>query len=194
MPSLPEFDNLSDEEIVNLTLKNQDNFTYLINRYQDKLFNYIRRITNIRDEDAQDLLQDIFLKIYLNLNDFDNSLKFSSWVYAISRNQVISNHRKLQVRVEGHSVPLEDDSAKKIISGFNIEKEIDSNYLKNNVFKVLDALDEKYRDILILKFIEEKNYQEISDIIKKPVGTVGSMMNKAKKMFKDELSRQDLKI
>lgn len=194
MPSLPELDNLSDEEIVNLTLKNQDNFTYLINRYQDKLFNYIRRITNIRDEDAQDLLQDIFLKIYLNLNDFDNSLKFSSWVYAISRNQVISNHRKLQVRVEGHSVPLEDDSAKKIISGFNIEKEIDSNYLKNNVFKVLDALDEKYRDILILKFIEEKNYQEISDIIKKPVGTVGSMMNKAKKMFKDELSRQDLKI
>jgi RNA polymerase sigma-70 factor (ECF subfamily) len=194
MPSLSEFDNLSDEEIVNLTLKNQDNFTYLINRYQDKLFNYIRRITNVRDEDAQDLLQDIFLKIYLNLNDFDNSLKFSSWVYAISRNQVISNHRKLQARAEGHSVPLEDDSAKKIISGFNIEKEIDSNYLKDNVFKVLDALDEKYRDILILKFIEEKNYQEISDIIKKPVGTVGSMMNKAKKMFKDELSRQDLKI
>jgi RNA polymerase sigma-70 factor (ECF subfamily) len=194
MPSLSEFDNLSDEEIVNLTLKNQDNFTYLINRYQDKLFNYIRRITNVRDEDAQDLLQDIFLKIYLNLNDFDNSLKFSSWVYAISRNQVISNHRKLQARAEGHSVPLEDESAKKIISGFNIEKELDANYLKDNVFKVLDVLDEKYRDILILKFIEEKNYQEISDIIKKPVGTVGSMMNKAKKMFKDELSRQDLKI
>lgn len=194
MLSPSESNNLSDEEIVNLTLKNQDNFTYLINRYQDKLFNYIRRITNIRDEDAQDLLQDIFLKIYLNLNDFDHGLKFSSWVYAISRNQVISNHRKLQVRVEGHSVPLEDDSAKKIISGFNIEKEIDSNYLKDNVFKVLDALDEKYRDILILKFIEEKNYQEISDIIKKPVGTVGSMMNKAKKIFKEELSRQDLKI
>ena len=194
MPSPFEFNNLSDEEIVNLTLKNQDNFTYLINRYQDKLFNYIRRITNVRDEDAQDLLQDIFLKIYLNLNDFDNSLKFSSWVYAISRNQVISNHRKLQVRAEGHSVSLEEDSAKKIISGFNIEKEIDNNYLKNNVFKVLDALDEKYREILILKFIEEKNYQEISDIIKKPIGTVGSMMNKAKKMFKEELSRQDLKI
>ena len=194
MSSLSEFDNLSDEEIVNLTLKNQDNFTYLINRYQDKLFNYIRRITNIRDEDAQDLLQDIFLKIYLNLNDFDNSLKFSSWVYAISRNQVISNHRKLQARAEGHSVPLEDESAKKIISGFNIEKELDANYLKDNVFKVLDALDEKYRDILILKFIEEKNYQEISDIIKKPVGTVGSMMNKAKQLFKEELSRQDLKI
>lgn len=194
MPNVLEIDNLSDEELIRLTLKDQNNFTYLINRYQDKLFNYIRRITNVRDEDAQDLLQEIFLKIYLNLNDFDDSLKFSSWVYAISRNQVISNHRKLQVRVEGHSVPLEDDSAKKIISGFNVEKEIDSNYLKDNVFKVLDAVEEKYREILILKFIEEKNYQEISDIIKKPIGTVGSMMNKAKKMFKEELSRQDLKI
>lgn len=194
MLSTLDINKLSDEELVHLTLKNQDNFAYLINRYQDKLFNYIRRITNVRDEDVQDLLQDIFLKVYLNLNDFDDGLKFSSWVYAISHNQVISNHRKVQARVEGHSVPLEDGSAKKIISGFNIEKELDSNYLKDNVFKVLDALDKKYREILILKFLEEKNYQEISDIIKKPIGTVGSMMNKAKKMFKEELSRQDLKI
>jgi RNA polymerase sigma-70 factor (ECF subfamily) len=194
MISALELDNLTDEAIVILTLKDQDNFTYLINRYQDKLFNYIRRITNIRDEDAQDVLQDIFLKIYLNLNDFDNSLKFSSWAYSIARNQVISNHRKLQARVEGHSVPLEDESAKKIISGFNAEHEVDSNYLKDNVLKVLHAMDEKYREVLVLKFIEEKNYQEISDIIKKPVGTVGSIMNKAKKIFKDELSRQNLKI
>lgn len=194
MLSTLDINKLSDEELVHLTLKDQDNFAYLINRYQDKLFNYIRRLTNVRDEDVQDLLQDIFLKVYLNLNDFDDGLKFSSWVYAISHNQVISNHRKVQARVEGHSVPLEDGSAKKIISGFNIEKELDSNYLKDNVFKVLDALDKKYREILILKFLEEKNYQEISDIIKKPIGTVGSMMNKAKKMFKEELSRQDLKI
>lgn len=194
MLSALELDKLSDEDLVRLTLENQDNFAYLIIRYQDKLFNYIRRLTNIRDEDIQDLLQDIFLKIYLNLNDFDHSLKFSSWVYAITHNQVISNHRKVQARVEGHSIPLEDASAKKIITGFNIEKEIDTNYLKNNVFRVLNALNKKYREVLILKFLEEKNYQEISDIIKKPVGTVGSMMNKAKKMFKEELVRQDVKI
>lgn len=194
MLSALELDKLSDEDLVVLTLKDQDNFAYLIYRYQDKLFNYIRRLTNIRDEDIQDLLQDIFLKIYLNLNDFDNTLKFSSWVYAITHNQVISNHRKVQARAEGHSIPLEDASANKIIAGFNIEKEIDTNYLKANVFKVLAALNKKYREVLILKFLEEKNYQEISDIIKKPIGTVGSMMNKAKKMFKEELSRQDIKI
>jgi len=189
-----EIEALSDEEMVILALKSQDNFALIINRYKSKLFNYIRRITNVRDEDAEDLLQDIFLKVYLNLNDFDKDLKFSSWIYAIARNQVISNHRRLNVRAEGHSTNLEDDSARKLASNVNIEKELDNLYLKDNVAKVLYALSEKYREVLVLKFLEEKNYQEISDIIKKPVGTVGSLMNKAKSEFKRELDKQQIKI
>ena len=189
-----EIEKLSDEEVVSLVLKNQDNFAIIINRYKSKLFNYIRRITNVRDEDAEDLLQDIFLKVYLNLNDFDTDLKFSSWIYAIAHNQVISQHRRLNVRAEGHSTSLEDESAIKLASNFSIEKELDNLYLKDNVSKVLRSLKEKYQEILILKFLEEKNYQEISDIIKKPVGTVGSLMNKAKSEFKKELARQQIKI
>ena len=185
MINVSDSESLSDEEILALTLKDQDNFVLLINRYKSKLFTYIRRITNIRDEDAEDLLQEIFLKVYLNLNDFDSDLKFSSWIYAIARNQVISNHRRLNARAEGHSVALEDESAIKIISSFNVEKELDGKYLKDNVAKVLYSLHEKYREVLILKFLEEKNYQEISDIIKKPIGTVGSLMNKAKSEFKE---------
>ena len=194
MLNAEEIESLSDEEIVALTLKDQDNFVLIINRYKNKLFNYIRRITSIRDEDAEDLLQDIFLKVYLNLNDFDSGLKFSSWIYAIARNQVISNHRRLSVRAEGHSTNLEDESARKLASNINIEKELDSQYLKYNVAKVLYSLNEKYREVLVLKFLEEKNYQEISDIIKKPVGTVGSLMNKAKSEFKKELAKQQIKI
>lgn len=189
-----EIETLSDEEMVALALKDQDNFVIVINRYKSKLFNYIRRITSIRDEDAEDLLQDIFLKVYLNLNDFDTDLKFSSWIYAIARNQVISNHRRLNVRAEGHSTNLEDDSARKLASNINIEQELDNIYLKDNVTKVLYGLSEKYREVLVLKFLEEKNYQEISDIIKKPVGTVGSLMNKAKSEFKKELAKQQIKL
>ncbi len=187
-------ENYSDEELVALALNNQASFALIIERYKNKLFNYIRRITSVRDEDAEDLLQDIFLKVYLNLNDFDTSLKFSSWIYAIARNQVISQHRKLSVRAEGHSTNLEDESARKLASNINIEKELDNIYLKDNVAKVLYSLPEKYREVLVLKFLEEKNYQEISDIIKKPVGTVGSLMNKAKSEFKKELTKQQIKI
>jgi len=185
---------ISDEEVVILALKNQDNFVLLINRYKSKLFNYIRRITSVRDEDAEDLLQEIFLKVYLNLNDFDPDLKFSSWIYAIARNQIISQHRRLNARAEGHSVTLEDDNVNRIISNFNMEKELDNSYLKDKVAKVLYSLPEKYREVLVLKFLEEKNYQEISDIIKKPSGTVGSLMNKAKSEFKKELIKQQIKI
>ncbi len=185
---------LSDEDLVSLVLRDQGAFALLIKRYQDKIFHYIVRITNIREEDAEDLLQDIFLKVYLNLNDFDLDLKFSSWIYAIARNQVISNHRRLNTRAEGHSLDLEADSVKRLVSEFNIEKEFDATYLKDKVTKVLYNLSDKYRDILVLKFLEEKSYQEISDIIKKPVGTVGSLMNKAKSEFKKELLKQKIKL
>lgn len=194
MVSPEEIEKISDEEIVTLSLENQDYFSYIIDRYKRKLFNYIQRLTNIRDEDAEDLLQEIFLKVYLNLNDFDPELKFSSWIYAISRNQIISNHRKIQARVEGHSVPLEDEVARKIASGFNMEKELDASFLSENITKALDGLADKYREVLVLKFLEEKNYQEISDIIKKPFGTVASMINKAKQEFRKEIERQNLKM
>lgn len=187
-------EKLSDEEIVRLTLKNQDYFLYIIDRYKERLFNFVRRITSVNTEDAEDLLQEIFLKVYLNLNDFDHDLKFSSWIYAIARNQVISNHRKLQARAEGHAIMIEDESVGEIAADFDIKNSIDLQYLRENIFKILDKLDEKYREILILKFLEEKSYQEISDIIRRPIGTVGSMMNKAKAEFKKELNKQDIKL
>ena len=189
-----QVEKMSDEDIVKLALQNQDYFLHIINRYQLRLFNFIRRITNASTEDAEDLLQEIFLKIYLNLNDFDRGLKFSSWAYAIARNQVISHHRKLQARAEGHTVALEDESVKQIAADFDIKNNIDLQCLRENVFKILDNLDDKYREVLVLKFLEEKSYQEISDIIKKPIGTVGSMMNKAKTEFQKELSRQKIKL
>ena len=194
MINFEQAEKLSDEEIVKLTLDNQDYFLFIINRYKVKLLNFIGRITNVKAEDAEDLLQEIFLKIYLNLNDFDCSLKFSSWAYAIARHQVISSHRKLQARAEGHVIEMEDKNFQNLMSDFDVQKNVDAEFTKEKIMKILDNLDGKYREILILKFLEEKNYQEISDIIKRPVGTVGSMMNKAKKEFKKELKKQEVKL
>jgi RNA polymerase sigma-70 factor (ECF subfamily) len=67
----------TDEEIVVLSLKNQEFFTYLIERYEEKLFRYIRRISNTTQEDAEDILQESFLKCYRNLNGFDTKLSKS---------------------------------------------------------------------------------------------------------------------
>jgi RNA polymerase sigma-70 factor (ECF subfamily) len=184
----------SDEELVRLTLADQDNFLYLVDRYKGKLLNYIRRLTNIDPEDAEDVLQEVFIKVYLNLNDFNSDLKFSSWIYRITHNQVISSHRKLKARPEGYAVNIDDEAARNLAADIDIVAGADAGILRSKIKQVLEKLESKYRDILVLKFLEEKNYQEISDIIKKPLGTVASMMNKAKQEFKRELAKQKLQL
>jgi RNA polymerase sigma-70 factor, ECF subfamily len=184
--------NLSDTELVKLSLEDQNNFLYLVDRYKSKLLNYIRRLTNVNDDDAEDILQDVFIKVYLNLNDFNADLKFSSWIYRITHNQVISSHRKLKARPEGYAVDIEDKAALNLAADIDIEAGADLAIMKKSISRVLNGLDQKYRDILVLKFLEERNYQEISDIIRKPAGTVASMINKAKNEFKKELARQKI--
>jgi len=178
--------NLSDADLVRLTLENQSNFLYLVDRYKSRLMNYIRRLTNINDADIEDILQEVFIKVYLNLNDFNSDLKFSSWIYRITHNQVISSYRKLKARPEGYAVNIDDKAALNLAADIDIMAGTDLEITKQKINKVLNGLDRKYRDILILKFLEEKNYQEISDIIKKPAGTVASIINKAKQEFKKE--------
>ena len=80
----------SDNELVLLSLENQENFLYLVNRYEKKLLSYIIRISGVKYEDAQDVLQDAFVSMFLKLNSFDTRLKFSSWAYRIVHNQTIS--------------------------------------------------------------------------------------------------------
>lgn len=181
------FSDRPDEELVAMTLENQSFFLYLMKRYEQKLLRYIMRISNTSNEEAEDILQDIFIKVYKNLNGFDPDLKFSSWIYRITHNEVINNFRKNKARPQGNSVTIDDEMINKLRSGIDIEKKIDQEYLKKNIYKILEKIDIKYREILILKFMEEKDYKEISDILKKPMGTVATLINRAKNKFKEEL-------
>ena len=88
------YDDKTDEELVKLALQKQEHFVYLINRYQHKLLRYIKRISNFSVEETEDILQEVFIKVYRNLEGFDQSLKFSSWIYRIAHNQTISHFRK----------------------------------------------------------------------------------------------------
>ncbi len=174
---------LSDSELVKESLKNQDFFFYIIKRYETKLISYINRLTNVNNDEAQDILQDVFLKVYLNLNDYKDDLKFSSWIYRIAHNQVISNYRKISARPEGHSLNIDEIATKNIIADVNIDLSADLTIARENISRILSKMSRNNREILILKFLEEKSYREISDIIKKPQGTIASMINRAKKEF-----------
>jgi len=177
----------TDEELVALTFKSQDYYAFLVSRYEAKIMRYILRISSFSKEDAEDILQEIFIKVYKNLNDFDQRLKFSSWIYRIAHNEVISHYRKMKSRPK--LVTTEADEWLKTIAGNdNLEKDLDRKFTSQGIRNILSKMDLKYKEVLALRYLEEKDYREISDILEKPMGTVATLINRAKKKFKEESS------
>ena len=185
--------NKTDEQIVVLTLKNQDYYLCLMRRYEVKLLNYILKISNISREDAEDILQEVFVKAYQNLNDFDLNFKFSNWIYSIAHNATISAFRKKRVRPQ--TVSWEDKDLNNILkSTLDIEDTSLQKLSYKQIVKIINQLPLKYKDVLILKFVEGKDYREISDILHKPMGTIATLINRAKKSLKQELKKEDIKL
>ena len=177
----------TDEELVPLVLENQNDFSYLVHRYRDKLSRYIRRLSSLGPEEIEDVLQNIFIKAYLNLNEFDSSLKFSSWIYRIAHNEVIDNYRRSKARPKLLDSDISDSQVKELAGDFDLFADIAKSELRTRINEAINLLDPKYREALVLKFIEDKDYKEISDIIKKPMGTVASRINKAKIQLRHQL-------
>jgi len=157
----------TDEELVELTLKDQDFLFCLTKRYETKLFSYILRISNVSKEEAEDILQEVFIKVYYNLNSFDKELKFSSWIYRITHNQVISNFRKIKARAETVTFDLKDEIIKNIASEFDIKEELDYKIFREKIERLLNNINKKYKEVLVLYLLEEKikpgNFRHIKE-------------------------------
>ena len=180
------FSNKTDEQLVALTLKNPEAYAFLVQRYEEKLLRYVMRISRSTKEDGEDILQDVFLSAYKNLNDFDQALKFSSWVYRITHNKVISHFRKVTARPKTTTYEGDSNLLNILASDEDLARELERKYTVAEVKGVLEKLDERYREVLVLKFLEEKDYKEISDILEKPMGTVATLISRAKKQFKEK--------
>lgn len=180
-------EGLRDEELVSRSLSERDFFGCLVKRYEAPLLRYIHRITNVPKEEAYDLLQESFIKAYCNLNGFDVTLSFSSWMYRIVYHQVISAHRKRSSRPEGYILDVDDKAIERITTTENIHEHMEREDRATRVRKAIENLNEKYREVIILYYLEEKNYQEISDILEKPPGTVATLLNRAKKKLREYL-------
>ncbi len=188
---LSEFENKSDEEVTKLVLQDQKYFLILVKRYQDKLYRYISRISNFNEQEKEDILQDVFVKVYVNLNSFNPDLKFSSWIYRITRNEVINNFRKYQRRPQIARIDPEDDFMSRIRSGLDLVKEIDVKIDAGHLREILGKINNKYKEVLVLKFLEEKDYKEISDILKIPMGTVATYISRGKKELKKKIEKYE---
>jgi RNA polymerase sigma-70 factor, ECF subfamily len=147
----------------------------------------------ISDGDAEDILQEVFIKTYENLNDFDQDLKFSSWIYRITYNHSISYYRKNKAKMQTLSLEDNEILLEKLRSEFNLTESVDQKMLKEKVKELLSQLDKKYRDVLILKYLEDKDYTEISNILRKPMGTIATLLNRAKDKFREILKNNHFK-
>ncbi|KKT88225.1 MAG: RNA polymerase sigma-70 factor, ECF subfamily [Candidatus Moranbacteria bacterium GW2011_GWC2_45_10] len=184
----------SDEELVKLTLQNPDYYRVLVERYEEKLLRYIMRISASTREDGEDILQDVFVSAYKNLNGFDPDLKFSSWIYRITHNKVISHYRKTTARPKTVTYEGDNDLLNILEGESDLVADLEKKYTSGEVMDILSEMDERYREVLVLKFIEDKNYREISDILEKPMGTVATLISRAKKQFREKLEERSQTI
>lgn len=177
-----------DAELVQQSIANSEAFGRIIEKYQEPLRRYVRRLARPSPDEADILLQDIFIKVYENLNDFDQTLAFSSWIYRIAHNESIDYLRKRKHFGMSLDDPAYDDDTVALVDTIaaddDIAGDVDKEYLKKRIGFVLDELDPKYRSVLVLKFLEERDYNEISDILRKPPGTIATLIHRAKKEFR----------
>lgn len=176
---------LSDREIVRKALEEVDYFTCLYERYEGQLLRYVKRMGGLTNEEAEDVLQEAFLKIWKNLNAFDPSLKLSSWLYRIVHNQAISFLRNKKSFGKAQKEEFDD----KRFAGIADEGPAGSQEVleetDQHIHEILGQLPLKYKEVLVLKFLENMSYEEISDVLKIPEGTVATRINRAKKAFRE---------
>jgi RNA polymerase sigma-70 factor (ECF subfamily) len=181
---------MTDEEIVRRTLADKEAFVFLIERYEAKLMRYLERLGVGLREDREDILQNAFIKAYKNLNSFDPTLAFSSWMYRIAHNETMSffraKHARPQVVLSEESeiliTELQDETADTTLLA-------ETRLSREELTKALEILPQSYRDALTLRFFENHSYAEMSDILQVPVGTVSTLLYRAKRALRAALPK-----
>lgn len=174
---MEDFKNLTDEEIVNyVRTKDQEMYLEIVLRYQEKLLRYANYL--IQDSArAADAVQNAFIKAFVNLQSFKTNMKFSSWIYRIAHNEAINEIKKHKKETP---FPEHVDFA----SDENMAIDLDQEKDRQRVLTCLRKIPLAYAEPLSLFFFEGKTYNEISDILRLPVGTVGTRINRAKILMK----------
>lgn len=145
-------------------------FGALVERYEPKLLRYARRFLS-NTEDAQDLVQDAFLKAYRDIQSFDVHKRFSPWIYRIAHNGFVDAIR----RKHKEPIPFFDPDTllPHPVSDDAPDREADLHILRATLDTHLNALDPKYREPLVLFYYEDMGYDDIADVLHLPVATVG---------------------
>lgn len=179
----------TDEELI-ARFQNGDAYAFdlLVKRYKDPLLNFIYRFIGDLVE-SEDIVQETFFRVYKNKHYYKEVAKFSTWIYTIAgnlaktelrrrkRRKVFSIHKETPIDKELELPDLKSDP----------EKEVNTIVTEKIIQKAISSLPQKFRQVIVLRDIQGFSYEEISSIIKVPLGTVKSRVNRARLKLQDDL-------
>lgn len=189
----------SDEELLKLfRAGNASAFDALVHRYEGELFGYLNRYLRNR-ELAEDTFQTTFMTVYQKAETFEEGKRFKPWLYAIATNQAIDASRKRKRR-QTISLENEWDSGESSAKAGSLRDVLESNNEKPDslimmdekkvqVRKAIDTLPENLRQVLLLAYFHEFKYQDISEVLEIPLGTVKSRLHAALEKFQQSWER-----
>jgi len=158
--------------ITKIRTEDKELYAEIVRRYEVKLLRYANYLINNKDK-ASDIVQESFIKAFINLNGFNVKKKFSSWIYRIVHNEAVNSIKKNK-----KEVPLIE--AVDLSGGKGIEEDLEKKEIIKKAHKCLGQIPVIYSEPLILYYFDERSYEEISDILRIPMGTVAVRINRAK--------------
>jgi RNA polymerase sigma-70 factor (ECF subfamily) len=175
---------LTDEQIAELVQKGDvESFGILVERYEPKMTRYAKRFLFGPDE-AKDLVQEIFIKTYVNIRSFDADRRFSPWIYRIAHNEFVNALKKKKKEKGNISLFYVDVLFPHPIARETADEGSSRREIKEVLDGSLDKLDPKYRETLVLYYLEDMDYKEIAEVLRIPVSTVGVRLQRGKALLR----------
>lgn len=174
-------DKLSDYELVKKTISgDQSAFEQILSRYKNLVYSIVLRMIN-DSEQANDLAQEIFIKIYKNLDKYSPEFKFSTWLIRISTNHIIDFRRKKKQEI----ISIDDVTAYEPVDLKTPENVYIDKERKKSLAKAIELLPDMYKVPIVLYHMNSLSYQEISTIINEPLSKVKNRIFRGRKMLKN---------
>ena len=188
---MAEREQLDDRAVVARILEgDRDRFSDLVKRYEKRVINYVYRITH-RYEDAHDLAQEIFVKVFLALDRYDPKYQFSTWLFRIAQNSAIDALRKKSISEVPIFRPTDEEPTGKerefADDGISPYRALKNKQLASAIDLAVEKLPTDYRELIQLRHFAALSYEEIATMKKLPLGTVKNKLFRARNLLKDAL-------
>lgn len=186
----------TDKELAGLARRGDERAAReLVERFQRPVFSIVNRM--VRDHElAEDLAQEAFVRTFNNLDRYDPSYKFSSWLFKIAYNLTIDHLRRKELKtVSIHGAPDATTSERQEATSITLESEeeapderLEALELADELERAIGTLREDYRTAILLRHVEGRAYEEIAEIMDIPLGTVKTYIFRARRQLREELS------